>query len=823
MDGTPIYSFTINDSNAYVKKDTEGPTLIDITNLMSVDIELLDKRFFADIIKDSQTDNRVTDIVVRLKQCYATHHTKIPDAPAGYKAALTELENTLHTNPAISNNITELKNLVRTSTDGTNSTEISFAEMAVWESGFGTNKICKFSNDPDFVTIGTPGAKLDPLPKEPYTEYFPSNANIVFTGNFTKALGFPNTEISIIDDRVKITYKDNQTVEVEVNHTTTKDVLKTHPSIGKYLLGNREKNAAILNLQTNNCDEFYKYVETKELGDILQVWLYFAYVIINDVSTSEIVMITTDNVVYSFCILLGLSCVYTGSREGVESGCCTLKHYLAGPPDFTLQRDTMIKIHYNRIFAHNSAIKMGLLIIMNDFKKFIYYRLKRNQLVKTYGEYIKRQEQTDIKALFGKLAERIDQLNTHAAAKMVEFLGNQAPENSADATTQFNEFCKAIDDYKCSQLLTKLPDKTYVIQPGLLDSCIQRRVEGNTFDNIDNIAYTIIPVKTDGAAAPVAAANENGMKPLHIPETVLSHSVLPTTEEEEPTAATAAAAVNSINGMSLFSTTIESITTHLGTENTDSTDLQIGGVKPIRGQSHIEQVHYYEYLLMCFIAYKYGFNEINLSTIIELQSLFALIYDNIVSSIKYNTNVRDTVGEYLDKYSDEHIIEMGRKLSIYIYLAEDIEQENDNLKKELSRVYNKKELSRVYNVVQRLREESRKKIFSLPVVPNKRPLSKKFLQTILSGPTKTHKHDPNPHKTGKHARKTGKHARNTGKHGGSRRHHKKLNNIKSKKQRKLRNRNAAIRSPKTRSAPRRLRRVLRRPHATRKKAPRTRY
>ena len=57
------------------------------------------------------------------------------------------------------------------------------------------------------------------------------------------------------------------------------------------------------------------------------------------------------------------------------------------------------------------------------------------------------------------------------------------------------------------------------------------------------------------------------------------------------------------------------------------------------------------------------------------------------------------------------------------------------------------------------------------------------------------------------------------KHGGSR-HHKKLNKNKTRKHIK---RNAAIRSTKTRSASRRLRRVLRRAHPTRKAAARARH
>ena len=165
---------------------------IDTTNLLIIDniLTLLYQRFFADIIKDSDIEPRVANIIERLRHCYpAASNPYIPDTKGQYKTDLNELENTLFHNAAINSNITELKNIIKVSTVGSN-TLISDALDAFWESGFGTDKICKFFGEAQFKTIGTPGSKLDPLPKEPYTQYFPINTNISFTESFTRALGF---------------------------------------------------------------------------------------------------------------------------------------------------------------------------------------------------------------------------------------------------------------------------------------------------------------------------------------------------------------------------------------------------------------------------------------------------------------------------------------------------------------------------------------------------------------------------------------------------------------------------------------------------------
>jgi hypothetical protein len=87
----------------------------------------------------------------------------------------------------------------------------------------------------------------------------------------------------------------------------------------------------------------------KELGDVMQVFMYYAYVMIKryenatadpQVSIDNIkmklhkaipiednAMLTVDSVVYLLCRILSLPCVYTGARAGVVSGQAFYKLY----------------------------------------------------------------------------------------------------------------------------------------------------------------------------------------------------------------------------------------------------------------------------------------------------------------------------------------------------------------------------------------------------------------------------------------------------------------------------------------------------------------
>jgi hypothetical protein len=145
-------------------------------------------------------------------------------------------------------------------------------------------------------------------------------------------------------------------------------------------MGNEAKNQKIESLTTridaippNNIPRIKRLFIIKEIGDVLQVWLYLALITMMGWNTTDVVMVTTDSVVYLFCILLRLSCIYTGERIGVRPGCCTLRHYLAGEPNYLKKYENMIEVYATRLIQHNTSISMGLLRLIAEPTNFDYY------------------------------------------------------------------------------------------------------------------------------------------------------------------------------------------------------------------------------------------------------------------------------------------------------------------------------------------------------------------------------------------------------------------------------------------------------------------
>ena len=66
-------------------------------------------------------------------------------------------------------------------------------------------------------------------------------------------------------------------------------------------------------------------------------------------------MITTDSVVYFLCKILNIPAVYTGSREGVKSGHCSLKYFNVGEPDYALNLKNLLMREVQRIKQHNTS------------------------------------------------------------------------------------------------------------------------------------------------------------------------------------------------------------------------------------------------------------------------------------------------------------------------------------------------------------------------------------------------------------------------------------------------------------------------------------
>jgi hypothetical protein len=383
------------DGNISCTKVETGQKIIIETNVSLLDETQMRMRLLCDFIKDALAEsplnrNQCKQIITAI-YCSGIIKSE-PDVNSSpfnqpeinkllqsdYKKLLAELENILDTAPYITAQTTKLINQPKLSTVGSN-TKISDAEYVFWESGFGSDLIMR---SPNYQNILTPAAIMDPLGKEAPTAYFPMpNLNIVFDKTFTKRLGFPDTiwecnDIEGLSPQVPIA-KQVSIQYTQLSSSSTPEILRagfipfindhiqftTKPDIkagpfGPYLKGNKEKNADINEyaktgfivnetgniINWNNIREIIKILETKELGDVAQIWLYLAYLIENNLLTQreKALMITTDSVVYLFCRLLGLSCAYTGPRAGVDSKNCTIYHYVAGPPDYQAKIENML-------------------------------------------------------------------------------------------------------------------------------------------------------------------------------------------------------------------------------------------------------------------------------------------------------------------------------------------------------------------------------------------------------------------------------------------------------------------------------------------------
>ena len=155
------YMFTSDDGNNLFCNGTQ----IQDTNINLFTQDEFQERFFADIMKDSQTDEKVSNIKDWLTNCYSGN-SNIPKKT--YEKSLENLEKNVNI-PVIKNNITVLKNILKTSTVGSN-TKISLADNVFLESGFGSKDIIAVSN---YSTFLTPSSKLDPLSKEKAQIYWP--------------------------------------------------------------------------------------------------------------------------------------------------------------------------------------------------------------------------------------------------------------------------------------------------------------------------------------------------------------------------------------------------------------------------------------------------------------------------------------------------------------------------------------------------------------------------------------------------------------------------------------------------------------------------
>jgi hypothetical protein len=644
-------------------------------------------RFLADIVKDASTKTSVRNIETILSEIMGEQLTV-----SNYNEILGRLETLIES--VSRDNETVLKNVLKTSSVGSN-TKVSHATRAFWESGMASAKICV--KETSIIRIGTPASLLDTLNKEHPTEYFPKTGgpSIEFDVTFTERLGFPfglkwKCEATPEAGKFKVEISDTRFLNL-VGEIKPGD---KGPIFTPYSLGNEAKNKEINELYSlgNMLAEIYKHAAVKELADVAQVWMYLAYIYmvlveiygdeITAVIAAEIaaviaaikadtVMITTDRVVYLLCKILTLSCVYTGSREGVTSGGCTLKHFLAGPVDYNLKFRNILENCYRKVHGHNSSIIMGLRIMSLDFNNFQYFRWVNDKLRITSGAFQTKDNVLSIKALFAGEISKIQGYQSHIET-IKTWYDSLSPNDFTDdaiVSQHYSDFCKAIEPFKCEQMITKRKTRDYLLNAGGL---------------LTAIALTV------GVAV---VSDPNSVNIPNLENTVTANN----------------------GGMSLRK--------------------QVSKNRKVKGGGDYEyenSLGYYDYVFMNYVYKKYISSKYHYITpeIIkgnkELSAFYATLYDycvnkyndilikldaatyrpaNLIDAAKLSAdfaNLYTDIKEVLlDKENDEDIILIGNKLSESIYFADDYYEEKEALGKELTRIYDET------FVAERAREEAR--------------------------------------------------------------------------------------------------------------------
>ena len=176
---------------------------------------------------------------------------------------------------------------------------------------------------------------------------------VVFDDKFCVRFGFPkgftwsakNIPNTTNENEFYVTFKCDAIYEV--SGVVKWGVKCNKAPFNALVLGNKEKNKQINKLMKlaapgqplleKDKKKIFQLLLMKELGDVMQVFMFYAYVMIKRYETrpppsdigahlcapipiEENAMLTVDSVVYLLCRILGLPCVYTGARAGVQSG-----------------------------------------------------------------------------------------------------------------------------------------------------------------------------------------------------------------------------------------------------------------------------------------------------------------------------------------------------------------------------------------------------------------------------------------------------------------------------------------------------------------------
>ena len=545
------FSFTSPNQTQILCTDNIGNTNEHNHELVNL-VELQD-RFIADIAKDGPAWQYLLPI---LNIIYNPLRNQTNAYYEQQLAAFTDID-------INDSNITPYPNIPKSSNNGNDLKVLEHHVNIVFnESGYGPDAVCKSHNP---TVIYTPASLLDSCLTKG-NRFWPSqqdNINIVFDNGFMQRMGFYGTRWEKNGNYIRITYtaiqgENPDVINQLVTDDTTVDILQKDVSqpIHRYMQGNPTKNAilshSVGNLGNNTIlKECIKLIETKELGDFMQVLLYLAYIMIDRPTINNVSMITTDNVVFAACRKLRLPCLYTGCRLDVLSGHATFYKYTSGLINYLDKLISMITHRFTTILTHNSVTK----VFLNDIHdhptkcKFIVpdpkfrgpldepprkiiegfgYRPFDRRTSRDVSVGIERVNKADFKALINYI-NKTDKILTNIIGNFLNALtsggpliidgttyiepnshaiieAGQAHAAAAAAPTPaqakaandeinriYDNFKELAKNYRVNQIITRIDNNTYILCPGtrLFDVITERMGIDAEKSLQDIIAYLI--------------------------------------------------------------------------------------------------------------------------------------------------------------------------------------------------------------------------------------------------------------------------------------------------------------------------------------------
>ena len=472
MSAPPSYKLSISDVNIIECKNTTTNTQLRCPDTPVLAQFISDgnndnkRRFYIDLVKDMLAGTPVTGYVSKLQDCYRYDrdffdHLSSSNYSTELKTMITKYENRVK---ALDLGIfTEKQNEARMSNGVT--TKYSFATTTFPESGTHPHDVCVREPDDISAVINTAWVLDTASGSSRDLNQIFSNPNLTCDRTFTEKFGgFPDyftwqtQNKSNIDhtNRSECTIgltpargvRDALSVDIDLNRGKGGiEVNGSRDYSGFYAQGNNLKNQKIATLSNTDASDI---LNIKESGDVAQVWMYYWYVIelfnrtdINDDQKinllKETIMITTDSVVYMLCLILNLPVFYSGSREGVTSGNCTVKMYVAGKPNYQNTFNILKAIKLKNIQDKNLSTRAIFELLMDTNEFYRFYYMKRGERTLRKAQLIYASLDMDcVREVCKKYIGRIDELNTGLTDLIASFNPTVAHHNFQTYITEFD-------------------------------------------------------------------------------------------------------------------------------------------------------------------------------------------------------------------------------------------------------------------------------------------------------------------------------------------------------------------------------------------------